>query len=148
MSTDLTNKQKRNILAVDDVPENLRLLSSMLTEQGYKVRKAISSRAALTSVKTEVPDLILLDVGMPEMDGYEVCTQLKACEETRDIPVIFISALNEVMDKVKAFGVGGADYITKPFKVEELIARVENQLAIARQRLSLQERTLVQLQHL
>lgn len=141
MFTDLTNKQKRNILAVDDVPENLRLLSSMLTEQGYEVRKAISSRAALTSVKTELPDLILLDINMPEMDGYEVCTQLKACEETRDIPVIFISALNEVMDKVKAFGVGGADYITKPFKVEELIARVENQLTIARQRLSLKERT-------
>lgn len=141
MSTDLSDNQKGNILAIDDTPENLRLLSTMLTERGYEVRKAISGRAALTSVKVLLPDLILLDINMPEMDGYEVCTQLKACEETRDIPVIFISALDEVMDKVKAFGVGGADYITKPFKVEELIARVENQLTISRQRLSLQERT-------
>lgn len=142
MSRDLRDNQKGNILAVDDISTNLRLLSSMLTEQGYQVRKAISGRAALTSVKVALPDLILLDINMPEMDGYEVCAQLKACEETRDIPVIFISALNEVMDKVKAFGVGGADYISKPFNAEELLARVENQLTIARQRLSLQERTV------
>ncbi|MFB2917591.1 MULTISPECIES: adenylate/guanylate cyclase domain-containing protein [Aerosakkonema] len=134
-------RQKGNILLVDDTPDNLRLLSSILTERGYAVRKARSGQIALTSVKTALPDLILLDINMPEMDGYEVCSKLKASEQTRDVPVIFISALNEVMDKIKAFAVGGIDYITKPFQAEEVIARVENQLTIARQRLSLQERT-------
>ncbi|MBD2185537.1 response regulator [Planktothrix sp. FACHB-1355] len=134
-------RQKGNILLVDDTPDNLRLLSSILTERGYAVRKARSGQIALTSVKTALPDLILLDINMPEMDGYEVCSKLKASEQTRDVPVIFISALSEVMDKIKAFAVGGIDYITKPFQTEEVIARVENQLTIARQRLSLQERT-------
>lgn len=133
---------KGNILVVDDTPDNLRLLSAMLTEQGYTVRKAISGQMALMAVQAALPDLILLDINMPGMNGYEVCTQLKAGEQTRDVPVIFISALDEVLDKVKAFAVGGADYITKPVQAQEVIARIENQLTLVRQRSSLQERTL------
>jgi PAS domain S-box-containing protein len=141
MSSELTQTGKENILAVDDIPDNLRLLSSILAERGYKVSKAISGQMALKSVQRWLPDLILLDINMPDMDGYEVCRQLKASEGTREVPVIFISALDEVWDKVKAFAAGGADYITKPFQAEEVIARVENQLTISRQRSSLQERT-------
>lgn len=132
---------KGNILVVDDIPDNLRLLSTMLTEQGYRVRQAISGQLALTSAKTLLPDLILLDINMPGMNGYEVCTQLKADTQTREVPVIFISALGEVLDKVKAFAVGGVDYITKPFQIQEVIARIENQLTLVRQRSSLRERT-------
>lgn len=113
----------------------------MLNKRGYEVRKAVSGDMALIAARSVLPDLILLDINMPEMDGYEVCRQLKAGEETREIPVIFISALDDEMDKVKAFNVGGADYISKPFQTEELIARIENQLTIVRQRLSLQEKT-------
>lgn len=121
---------KGNILIVDDMPNNLRFLSSALTGQGYKVRGAIDGRMALTVAKAAAPDLILLDIMMPEMDGYEVCQQLKTDEQTCEIPVIFISALDDTLDKVKAFGVGGVDYITKPFQVEEVLVRVENQLSL------------------
>lgn len=141
MSSELTQTGKENILAVDDIPENLRLLSSILAERGYKVSKAISGQMALKAAERWLPDLILLDINMPEKDGYEVCRQLKASERTREVPVIFISALDEAWDKVKAFAAGGADYITKPFQAEEVIARVENQLTISRQRSSLRERT-------
>ncbi len=113
----------------------------MLTEQGYSVRKAISGQMALMSAQTVLPDLILLDINMPGMNGYDVCTQLKADKQTRDVPVIFISALDDVLDKVKAFAIGGADYITKPFQIQEVIARVENQLTLVRQQSSLRERT-------
>ncbi|MBW4637305.1 MAG: hybrid sensor histidine kinase/response regulator [Gloeocapsa sp. UFS-A4-WI-NPMV-4B04] len=123
---------KGNILLVDDTPDNLRLLSTMLTEQGYEVRSVINGAMALMGVQAEPPDLILLDINMPQMNGYEVCQQLKAGERTREIPVIFISALEDVLDKVKAFAVGGVDYITKPFHVEEVLARIENQLTICR----------------
>jgi PAS domain S-box-containing protein len=136
-----TQTTKGNILVVDDTPDNLRLLSTMLAEQGYKVRKSISGQMALISAKAVLPDLILLDINMPGMNGYEVCTQLKADEQTRDVPVIFISALDEVLDKIKAFAVGGVDYITKPFQAEEVIARIENQLTLVHQRSSLRERT-------
>lgn len=118
------------ILVVDDLPENLRLLAGVLADQGYKVRLASSGAYALTTIQKELPDLILLDIKMPDMDGYEVCHFLKADERTREIPVIFISALNEVFDKVAAFSVGGLDYITKPFQVEELLARVKTHLAL------------------
>lgn len=121
-----------NILLVDDTPDNLRLLSTMLTEQGYEVRSVINGAMALMGVQAEPPDLILLDINMPQMNGYEVCQQLKAGDRTREIPVIFISALEDVLDKVKAFAVGGVDYITKPFHVEEVLARLENQLTICR----------------
>ncbi len=119
-----------NILVVDDTPANLRLLSGMLTEQGYKVRIIPNGSLALAAVQAVPPDLILLDVTMPGLNGYEVCQQLKADTKTRDIPVIFISALDEVLDKVKAFGSGGVDYITKPFQLEEVLARVETHLTL------------------
>lgn len=121
---------KGNILAIDDTPANLRLLVGILNDRGYKVRAVPSGKLALSGLRQSLPDLILLDIMMPEMDGYEVCQQLKLDELTRDIPVIFISAINEVMDKVKAFAVGGIDYITKPFQVEEVLARVETHLAL------------------
>lgn len=120
----------QDILIVDDTPDNLRLLTHMLTERGYKVRKALNGKIAISACETLLPDLILLDIMMPDMDGYEVCKQLKADERTRDVPVIFISALDDVWDKVTAFTVGGVDYITKPFKAVEVLARVENQLTI------------------
>ncbi|MDB9314162.1 hybrid sensor histidine kinase/response regulator [Spirulina sp. CS-785/01] len=119
-----------DILIVDDIPENLRLLSTMLQEKGYKVRKSISGRRALQVIETIPPDLILLDIRMPELDGYDVCKILKQKEDTRNIPIIFISALNDPTDKVNAFEVGGVDYITKPFQLQEVLARVENHLKI------------------
>ncbi|MGK7958942.1 hybrid sensor histidine kinase/response regulator [Crocosphaera sp.] len=128
-----------NILVVDDTPDNLRLLSVMLSEQGYKVRKALNGKTALKTIHQVPPDLILLDINMPSMNGYEVCQKLKEDVNTKDIPVIFISALDDVLDKVKAFEVGGVDYISKPFQAEEVIARIENQLTIQRQKKQLQE---------
>jgi serine phosphatase RsbU (regulator of sigma subunit) len=119
---------KGNILLVDDTPANLQILTQMLTERGYKVRPSKSGKMALKSVQFTLPDLILLDIQMPEMDGYEVCEKLKADNKTHDIPVIFISALTDVFDKVKAFSVGGVDYVTKPFQTEEVLARVETHL--------------------
>ena len=122
------NEKKGDILIVDDIPENLQLLFTMLTKQGYEVRRVLSGKQALNVVKVEPPDLILLDIRMPELDGYEVCQRLKADETTQNIPVIFLSALNETFDKVTAFQVGGVDYISKPFQLQEVIIRVENQL--------------------
>ncbi|HEY9653435.1 MAG TPA: adenylate/guanylate cyclase domain-containing protein [Coleofasciculaceae cyanobacterium] len=139
--SDRTSSTKGDILVVDDTLDNLRLLSTMLTGQGYSVRKAISGQMALKAAKARRPDLILLDINMPEMNGYDVCDQLKADVQTRDVPVIFISALDDVLDKVKAFAVGGVDYITKPFQIQEVIARIENQLTLLHQQLSLRERT-------
>ncbi len=121
---------KADILVVDDTPVNLRLLSSMLTKEGYEVRQALSGKMALTAVRVVPPDLILLDIMMPEMDGYVVCEALKANPDTASIPVIFLSALSEGLDKAKAFIVGGADYIMKPFQLEEVLSRVQNQLAL------------------
>jgi len=121
-----------DILIVDDTPANLRLLSQMLAEHGHSVRAVTSGGRALASAQLSRPDLILLDIKMPEMDGYEVCERLKADGQTRDVPVIFISALDELQDKVRAFAVGGVDYITKPFQVEEVLARVETHLALRR----------------
>lgn len=119
-----------NILIVDDNPVNLNLLSNMLVEQSYKVRVANSGQKALMSINIRRPDLILLDINMPEMDGYEVCRLLKADNKLRDIPIIFVSALDDVIDKVKAFKVGGIDYITKPIQVEEVMVRIETQLQL------------------
>ncbi|MBD2576654.1 response regulator [Oscillatoria sp. FACHB-1406] len=121
---------KGNILIVDDILESLKLLFDALTERGYKVRGSAKGLMAIRAAKLAPPDLILLDIKMPDLDGYQVCEQLKADEATREIPVIFISALDEAIDKVKAFKVGGVDYITKPFYLEEVLARVENQLTI------------------
>ncbi|NER45128.1 MAG: PAS domain S-box protein [Symploca sp. SIO1A3] len=126
------NKPKGNILVVDDTPANLNLLTSMLSEHGYKVRLAPNGKLALRSVQSNPPEAILLDILMPEMDGYQVCEKLKTNRKTSNIPVIFLSALHEVSDKVRAFQVGGVDYITKPFQLEEVLTRVENQLKISR----------------
>ncbi|HBY76712.1 MAG TPA: hybrid sensor histidine kinase/response regulator, partial [Cyanobacteria bacterium UBA11148] len=130
---------KANILIVDDTPQNLQVLSATLSEQGYKIRGVVKGQMAIRAARSSPPDLILLDIRMPEMDGYQVCEHLKADPQTRDIPVIFISALDDVFDKVKAFTVGGVDYITKPFQVEEVLARVENQLTIQRLSKQLQQ---------
>lgn len=120
------------ILIVDDTPHNLQILSTALTKQGYQVRGAANGPMALIGARNIMPDLILLDIKMPEMDGYTVCERLKADIGTQEIPVIFISALDDALDKVKAFSVGGVDYITKPFQLAEILARVENQLTIGR----------------
>jgi len=122
-----------SILLVDDLPENLQLLSDLLIELGCIIRTVTSGRMALKTLKVKQPDLILLDINMPEMNGYQVCSVIKADEELCHIPVIFISALDEVFDKVRGFNVGGMDYITKPFQVEEVIARVENALRLQQQ---------------
>jgi signal transduction histidine kinase len=119
-----------DILLVDDTPDNLRVLSAMLTNQGFEVRKALNGERAIASVKAASPDLILLDIKMPEMDGYTVCQRLKTDPETREVPIIFISALDDALDKVKAFSVGGVDYVTKPFQEIEVLARIEHQLRI------------------
>jgi len=128
-----------NLLVVDDTPDNLRLLSTMLRDKGYKVRGVINGEMALKAARSTPPDLILLDISMPQMNGYEVCQHLKADARTSGIPVIFLSALDRVLDKVKAFAVGGVDYITKPFHLEEVLARVENQLTIQRLQKKLHE---------
>ncbi|GAA6617729.1 response regulator [Scytonema sp. NUACC26] len=122
-----------HILLVDDTPDNLRLLSKILEENGFKVRKTISGKMALQSARIEPPELILLDINMPGLNGYEVCQELKSNEETANIPIIFISALDQTVDKVKAFENGGTDYITKPFQELEVLARVRNQLIIHHQ---------------
>ncbi len=136
----MTEQPKANILIVDDTRANLRFLVEMLTQQGYAVRPALDGTTALASAQARPPDLILLDIMMPHLDGYEVCARLKAEPATRDIPVIFLSALNEVVDKVKAFQIGGVDYITKPFQVEEVLARVETHLALRALQRDLQEK--------
>jgi DNA-binding response OmpR family regulator len=134
-----------NILVVDDQPANLKLLEELLTQQGHAVRSFPRGRLALDAAARNVPDLILLDINMPEMDGFEVCRRLKADDKLAGIPVLFLSALNETRDKVTAFRSGGVDYITKPFQLEEVRARVDTHLELhrARQReRELLERTL------
>ena len=132
------NTSRANILIVDDTPANLRLLIGILTAQGYGVRPAPDGTLAIASARAEPPDLILLDIMMPGLSGYEVCEQLKADERTRDIPVIFVSALDDVVDKVKGFEVGGVDYITKPIQVKEVLARIETHLKLMELRKELQ----------
>ncbi|MDZ7960626.1 MAG: EAL domain-containing protein [Aulosira sp. DedQUE10] len=130
MNYERLEPDKKDILLIDDMADNLRVLSSLLTREGYNVRKALNWQMALTACQTVLPDLILLDIMMPEVDGYEVCQRFKAWDMTANIPVIFISALDDVFDKVKAFKVGGVDYITKPFELQEVLVRVQNQLAL------------------
>ena len=126
----LSHENTHNILVVDDMVDNLRVLSNTLSEQGYKVRCAKNGTTALKVAKKIIPNLILLDIKMPDLNGYQVCQKLKADPQTQDIPVIFLSALDEVLDKVQAFEVGGVDYITKPFQVEEVLVRAKNQIAL------------------
>ncbi|MDX1976859.1 MAG: diguanylate cyclase [Pseudanabaenaceae cyanobacterium bins.68] len=124
--------EKGTILVVDDTPSNLKLLAKMLESHGYSVRTATSGELALALVEQQVPDLVLLDINMPEMSGYEVCAKLKQNLLTKEMPVVFISSSSEIEDKLQGFSVGGTDYITKDFQIAEVIARVENQLTIRR----------------
>ena len=119
-----------NILIVDDTPDNLRLLSKTLMKEGYKVRCAVNGSMALLTINAKLPDLILLDINMPDMDGFEVCRQLKSSYITKDIPIIFVSALDAIFDKVRAFEAGAVDYISKPFQIPEVLSRVSNQLKL------------------
>ena len=139
MSVEPVQTQAPQVLVVDDTPENLRLLVQVLTREGYLVRPAPDGRLGLSSARLKAPDLILLDIMMPEMNGFEVCTQLKRDEATRDIPVIFLTALTDLQDKLLAFEVGGVDYITKPFREEEVLARVRTQLELRKLQRDLQE---------
>jgi signal transduction histidine kinase len=132
-----------NILVVDDTPENLRLLSTMLTQRGYAPRCVINGQMALRACNSNPPDLILLDIMMPEMNGYEVCQHLKSETKTREIPVIFISAKDEVFDKVNAFAVGAVDYISKPFQFEEVLARIESHLTLRKLQKQLKEQNVL-----
>ncbi|CAD5921367.1 Phytochrome-like protein cph2 [Planktothrix tepida] len=129
-----------SILLVDDKPDNLRLLSTMLMEHQYEVRRVTKGVMALKTAKAAPPDLIVLDIKLPDLDGYEVCQALKSDPMTAEIPIIFISALDNVLDKVKAFSVGGVDYITKPFQVEEVLVRVKNHLTLRSQHQQLLEK--------
>ncbi|MEL6459078.1 MAG: EAL domain-containing protein [Cyanobacteria bacterium J06621_15] len=124
------NSDEQDILIIDDTADNLRILSSILTKVGYKVRKALNWQMAFTACQTQLPDLILLDIMMPEIDGYEVCERFKVNKKTAEIPIIFISALDDIFDKVRAFQVGGVDYITKPFEFAEVLVRVQNHLKL------------------
>jgi DNA-binding response OmpR family regulator len=129
-----------DIFLVDDTPANLGLLATILRDAGHAVRVATSGRRALQAVRAQPPEMILLDITMPEMDGFELCAELKADAATRHIPIIFLSALDDVRDKVSAFRAGGVDYVTKPFQADEVVARVETQLKLARLRRELAER--------
>jgi DNA-binding response OmpR family regulator len=139
MSYILPSEITGNILLVDDTPENLQLLTDLLFSLGYSVRSVTSGRMAIKTAKVKRPDLILLDIRMPEMDGYQVCQAMKDDHDLKDIPIIFISSLDDVFDKVKAFWSGGVDYICKPFNTEEVVVRLENQLTIQRQKQLLQD---------
>ncbi len=130
---------KTSIMIIDDTPANLRLLASMLSQEGFKVRPISNGKLALSAIQAALPDLILLDINMPELSGYDVCQQLKADAKTRHIPIIFISALDETLDKIKAFNVGGIDYITKPFHLAEVLVRVKNHLMIQQLQNQLQQ---------
>ena len=136
------------IAVIDDTVANLQLLSGLLKEVGYGVRSCLNGKLALKTIAFSPPDLVLLDINMPEINGYEVCQKLKASELTRNIPVIFISALHETFDKIKAFEVGGVDYISKPFEGEEVLARVATHLEIYQIKKQLQETNLIQSQKL
>jgi PleD family two-component response regulator len=124
------SSNRERILIIDDTPINVTILSAALKKHGYEVNSAANGTSGLSKVHEFRPDLILLDIMMPGINGYEVCKQLKAEPKTYDIPVIFISAMSDAIDKAKAFRVGGADYIPKPFHIEEILARVEHQINI------------------
>jgi signal transduction histidine kinase len=141
-SPDLTSP---SILVVDDTPANLQMLADILKRRGYRARPVASGRLALQAAKADPPDLILLDVNMPGMDGYEVCAELKKDQTLAAIPVIFISAYGETVDKMRAFSAGGLDYITKPFHVEEVEARIAIHLQLRRQQRELE--TMLAKQH-
>jgi diguanylate cyclase (GGDEF)-like protein len=130
-----------SILVIDDEPANLLLLKRLLISHGYQVQIKSSGITAIAAAEENPPDLILLDISLPEMDGYDVCTKLKEIDHLKDVPVIFFSALSDVLDKVKAFSVGGIDYIPKPFDFEEVLARVQTHLKIHMLQTQLAEKT-------
>ncbi len=138
MNADKTDNHQADILVVDDTPDNLRLLIRILQKEGYKVRPVTNGFSALEAIQSSRPDLILLDIMMPDISGYEVCEKLKSDRYLREIPIIFLSALEDVLNKAKAFEVGGCDYITKPFQVKEVLARVNNQLIVRSLQMELQ----------
>ncbi|MGB7890498.1 MAG: EAL domain-containing protein [Microcoleus sp.] len=140
--SDRATNYRGNILIVDDLPDNLRLLRDTLRAEGYKVRSAITGAMALRAAQSPSTELILLDIKLPDIDGYEVCRQLKSDERTAEIPIIFLSALNETFNKVQGLAAGGVDYIAKPFQVEEVLARVETHLTIRRLQQKLQKQNL------
>ncbi len=140
--SDRATNYRGNILIVDDLPDNLRLLRDTLRAEGYKVRSAITGAMAIRAAQSPSTELILLDIKLTDMDGYEVCRQLKSDERTVDIPIIFLSALNETFNKVQGLAAGGVDYISKPFQVEEVLARVETHLTIGRLQKRLQNQNL------
>lgn len=130
------------LMVVDDIPENLNLLQDMLQGKGYRVLAFPNGRMALNAAAKSPPDLILLDINMPEMNGFEVCRRLKDDDALKEIPVLFISALTEVTDKIKAFSTGGVDYVTKPFQFEEVNARVDTHLRLRKMKLELERQNL------
>jgi signal transduction histidine kinase len=131
MMTEMSGcSDRKSILIVDDMPDNLHLLASMLREQGYSARPVPNGRLALRAAENDPPDLVLLDVDMPEMNGFEVCQALKANTKTHDIPVVFVSAMDDVADQIKGFEVGGIDYITKPFQASEILVRLQTHLSL------------------
>src|ERR1700712_4410614 len=130
---------KQQILVIDDSIAIHSLVSNLLAEEETQIHSAADGEYGMTLAESIHPDLILLDILMPGIDGYEVCRQLKADDQLKNIPVIFISALNEAFDKVSAFSVGGVNYVTKPFQVEEVLARVQTHLSIESMRQQLEE---------
>lgn len=139
MITLLKSPAETTLLIVDDTPDNLRLIARILESEGYLVRKALNGNMALQGAFRHPPDLILLDIKMPQMSGYDVCKELKASPQTAHIPIIFISALDQIQDKMLAFEMGGSDYIAKPFQEQEIVMRVKNQLLIQQQQQELEK---------
>ncbi|MDD2709952.1 MAG: response regulator [Verrucomicrobiae bacterium] len=131
-------KAPPSLLIVDDMPQTLALLGEIFLEKGYSIRSANSGKDAIEAAAKETPDLVLLDITMPGMDGFEVCRRLKTLKKLKDVPVIFVSGLGETLDKVKAFGCGGVDYVTKPFEFSEVEARVDTHLRLRRLQLELE----------
>ncbi len=125
-------KEKGRLLAVDDTPASLKLLTDLLKSEGYSVRSSVSGELAIRSAVNDPPELILLDIRMPEIDGFEVCRRLKADPNTMDIPIIFVSAISETEEKVLGFGLGAVDFVTKPYQRDELLARVRTHLEVVR----------------
>jgi signal transduction histidine kinase len=143
MTSSETEALKPNILIVDDTFQNLQILADMLSKSGYSVTGAPDGPTALMIAEHEPPELILLDIRMPDMDGYEVCKNLKSDKKTKSIPVIFLSALDELQDKIRGFSIGGADYITKPFQDEEVLARVNTHISLRKMQQQLEQQNIL-----
>lgn len=139
MNDDVMISNKYKILVVDDTPASLKLLTDIMKSEGHEVRSAINGELALHAAVTNPPDLVLLDIRMPGMDGFEVCRRLKAAPETQDVPIIFVSAASETDEKVHGFELGAVDYVTKPYQREELLSRVKAHLELHRLRHHLSE---------